>query len=94
MEEKQPTSASRFESFEALEKAYLALEEEITRRNEKIEALEKAGAERERQVKAELDRARSVPLMTEGGTGVSAPPLRARSLEEAGKLALGYFKKN
>ena len=33
-----------------------------------------------------------VPLMTGGGAGVTAPAVRARSIAEAGKLALGYFQ--
>lgn len=34
-----------------------------------------------------------VPLMTHAGAGVMAPAVRPNSFEEAGRLALGYLKK-
>ena len=33
-----------------------------------------------------------VPLMTRSGAGISAPQLRPKTIEEAGRLALGYLK--
>jgi len=39
-----------------------------------------------------LESLKGVPLMTVGGTGVSAPKQKVSSFAEAGKLALGYFR--
>lgn len=103
----------KFDSAEALAKAYTELEEELSRRKEKIELLESAAQEKEKESAAREDlyhainadeemkarilsdylkEHRGVPLMTSGGAGVTAPPVKARSLDEAGKLALSYFK--
>ena len=94
MENDEAVTSPRFDNAEEFTKAYRALEEELTRRNEKIEALERAVKEARTAREQELELMRSVPLMTGGGAGVSAPPVRARSFDEAGKLALGYFKKS
>lgn len=47
---------------------------------------------RSRIVSDYLRSVQGVPLMTGGGAGVTAPAVRARSIAEAGKLALGYFQ--
>ncbi|MGN0822792.1 MAG: hypothetical protein ACI4NG_03370 [Candidatus Gallimonas sp.] len=35
---------------------------------------------------------KGVPLMTEGGVGVTAPPPKAKTIADAGRMALGYFR--
>lgn len=47
---------------------------------------------RSRIVSEYLQSVQGVPLMTGGGAGVTAPAVRAKSIAEAGKLALGYFQ--
>ena len=47
---------------------------------------------RSRIVSEYLSSVQGVPLMTGGGAGVTAPAVRAKSIAEAGKLALGYFQ--
>lgn len=39
-----------------------------------------------------LSSLKGVPLMAGGGSAVSAPKSRPKSIEEAGKLALGYLR--
>lgn len=39
-----------------------------------------------------LDSLRGVPLMTDSGTGVSAPNPKPKTIREAGELALSYLK--
>ena len=39
-----------------------------------------------------LSSLKGVPLMAGGGSAVSAPKTRPKSIEEAGKLALGYLR--
>lgn len=95
----------KFASAEELFRAYGELEEECARRGRRLEELEKPqdGESLYRAVSANeevrgrivgeyLGNLRGVPLMTGGGTGVTAPPVRARTFPEAGKLALGYFR--
>ena len=112
-EKTAPLLLGKFESAEALAKAYRELEEELSRRNQTIERYESAAREKEREkeqreevyraasadeaVKARilsdyLKEREGVPLMTTGGSGLISPPVKARSFDEAGKLALGYFK--
>ncbi len=93
-EKAQDALPEKFDSVEALAQAYRALEAEFTRRSQRLKELERAAeqaADRAEQRQAE-EASFSVPLMTRTGTGVSAPPQRARSLREAGALALGYLK--
>lgn len=40
-----------------------------------------------------LNSLKGVPLMTDAGTGVTAPAARPKSVAEAGSLALGYLRK-
>ena len=39
-----------------------------------------------------LQSLKGVPLMAGGGAGVAAPSVKAKSIAEAGKLALGYLR--
>ncbi len=47
---------------------------------------------RARVVSDYLASLKGVPLMAGGGVGVTAPKARAKSIAEAGELALGYFR--
>ena len=126
----------KFESADALWKAYNSLQAEFTRRSQRLKELEKAAEENNAQranevptpeasasapaatpeatpedeedlfVKAnasekvrrrivgeylsEVKRG-AVPLM-KSGEGLRCPPERPKNLEDAGKMALGYFK--
>lgn len=41
-----------------------------------------------------LDSLKGVPLLSASGAGVKAPPVRPKSIREAGNLALSFFKNN
>lgn len=52
------------------------------------------GSVRARVLADYLESLRGVPLMGGTGKSVSAPPLRPKTIAEAGALALGYLKRN
>lgn len=67
---------------------------EQTARAKKTEEDEGAFERRVRSIAEACFAERSVPyVMAEGGSFCAAPPVRARSLEEAGRLAADLFRK-
>lgn len=100
----EPTYLGKFKNVDALMRAYKELEAEFTRRSQKLKALEESapqsGNADERSVSRESgpagaeteEPAQKVPLMTGGGTGVTAPVRKPQSIREAGSMALGYLR--
>ena len=84
----------RNQTIEQYENAERARNEEKKSREELYRAASGDEELKARILSEYLKEHKGVPLMTTSGTGVTAPPLKARSFDEAGKLALGYFKTN
>ncbi|MDE7296758.1 MAG: hypothetical protein K2N84_05775 [Clostridia bacterium] len=93
----------KFKSVDALMRAYKELEAEFTRRSQKLKALEESApqsgnadlgsATRKSETVAEdIPPAQKVPLMTDGGAGVTAPARKPKNIREAGDMALGYLR--
>ncbi len=94
----------KFKSVDALMRAYKELEAEFTRRSQKLKALEESApqggnadlgsATRKSETVAEAipTPAQKVPLMTDGGAGVTAPARKPKNIREAGDMALGYLR--
>lgn len=99
----EPIYLGKFKSVDALMRAYKELEAEFTRRSQKLKALEESASQsgnadersatRESEPVSEaIEPAQKVPLMTDGGTGVTAPARKPKSIREAGSMALGYLR--
>lgn len=100
----EPIYLGKFKSVDALMRAYKELEAEFTRRSQKLKALEESASQsgnadersatrRSGPVSVEaIEPAQKVPLMTDGGTGVTAPARKPKSIREAGSMALGYLR--
>ncbi len=101
----EPIYLGKFKSVDALMRAYKELEAEFTRRSQKLKALgesapqggnadARSAARKESElIGAEaVEPAQKVPLMTDGGTGVTAPARKPKSIREAGSMALGYLR--
>lgn len=94
----------KFKSVDALMRAYKELEAEFTRRSQKLKALEElapqgGNADLGSAIRnqsgteyAEIPTAQKVPLMTDGGAGVTAPARKPKNIREAGDMALGYLR--
>lgn len=100
----EPIYLGKFKSVDALMRAYKELEAEFTRRSQKLKALEESASQSgnadersatrvSESVSVEaIEPAQKVPLMTDGGTGVTAPARKPKSIREAGSMALGYLR--
>ena len=95
----------KFKSVDALMRAYKELEAEFTRRSQKLKALEESAPQggnadlgsatrkqSETEYAEEVSPAQKVPLMTDGGAGVTAPARKPKNIREAGDMALGYLR--
>ena len=93
----------KFKSVDALMRAYKELEAEFTRRSQKLKALEEStpqggnadlgsATRKSEPVAEDIPAVQKVPLMTDGGAGVTAPARKPKNIREAGDMALGYLR--
>ena len=94
----------KFKSVAALMEAYNSLQAEFTRRSQRLKELEEKPKEdlyesvmRHEGVKGKiieeyLSSLRRSPLAMPEGGSVAAPARKPKSLQEAGRLAIQYFK--
>ncbi len=94
----------KFKSVAALMEAYNSLQAEFTRRSQRLKELEEKPKEdlyesvmRDEGVKGKiieeyLSSLRRSPLAMPEGGSVAAPARKPKSLQEAGRLAIQYFK--